>query len=139
MWSQAWTKVEQVESAGPAPSTLLNVGHHDSGISMGSPISSVQSVDRNRVPSTSMPDLEPASPPQEGPYHLATSSPNPPDAHYLPAAPSESATSVKTENMTEIWNPQNSNPPQERLSLNILLTLNSESRQNFARIVNFTN
>ncbi|CBY09367.1 unnamed protein product [Oikopleura dioica] len=111
MWSQAWTKIEQVESAGPAPSTLLNVGHHDSGISMGSPISSAQSLDRNHSSSTHLPDLEPASP-QEGPYHLATSSPNPPDAQHLPGAPSDSATSVKTENISEIWNPQHSNPPQ---------------------------
>ena len=123
LWSQAWTKVEQVESAGSsAPSTLLNVGHHDSGISMGSPISEVQSVDRNHVPSTSMPDHEPASPLQEAPYHLATSSPNPPGARDLSAAPSESATSVKTENMSEIWNPQNSNPPQER-RLNIIASI----------------
>ena len=123
LWSQGWTKVGQVESAGgsSAPSTLLNVGHHDSGISMGSPISEVQSVDRNHVPSTSVPDFEPASPPQEAPYHLATSSPNPPDARDMPAAPSESATSVKTENMSEIWNPQNSNPPQERRLDNIIL------------------
>jgi hypothetical protein len=87
---------------------------------MGSPISEVQSVDRNHVPSTSVPDFEPASPPQEAPYHLATSSPNPPDARDMPAAPSESATSVKTENMSEIWNPQNSNPPQERRLDNII-------------------
>ena len=55
MLSQACTKIEQVEtleSAEPTSSTLLNVGHHDNGISMGSPISSAQSLDRNHSSST---------------------------------------------------------------------------------------
>ena len=130
IWPQAWTKVEPADSAGPSmmhASSLLqsgqvNVGHHDSGISMGSPISSVQSVDRNRIPSTSQLDLDPASPPQEGAYHLATSSPNPPAVQNLqaPSQP-EPSESVKTEQVTEIWNPQNSNPPQELLHRNNLL------------------
>ena len=127
--------MEQVESAGPSAvpaSTLLNVGHHDSGISMGSPISSVQSVDRNRIPSTSHLDLEPASPSQDPSYHLATSSPNPPDGMKLPAAPqSELAESVKTENISEIWNPQNSNPSQEQL----LLITNRLEKVNFYELL----
>ncbi|CAG5095831.1 Oidioi.mRNA.OKI2018_I69.XSR.g14358.t1.cds [Oikopleura dioica] len=147
IWPQAWTKVEPADSAGPSmipASSLLqsgqvNVGHHDSGISMGSPISSVQSVDRNRIPSTSQLDLDPASPPQEGAYHLATSSPNPPAVQNLqaPSQP-EPSESVKTEQVTEIWNPQNSNPPQELLHRNNLTFEQSHFTLPLSHYCNFT-